>query len=300
MIRPLSPIDLLRFPFLNHPPGLGGVETLDRLGRGQQEGVSPAVLLRESMRGGVGQCIWVRQEGESLQGFVSSRRRSGPRVWEVDHLYLASGDCEGCSELFEGLSLSIAQRGGQRLFLRTPSDSPLVELLCRLGFTPLYHEVLLQRQAAPKAFPHTPQGLRRRQRRDDWGLYHLYLASTPPKVRYAYATDLEEWQDAQERGGPAAREQVYERAGEVRAWCRSWGHSDGTTFQLLLHPSEPLEFLLATASGTGNVLALIPDHQSHTIQGLLQGGFTPVREYAVLMRPLTAKVSEVTFAPARV
>ena len=91
------------------------------------------------------------------QGLVSARVRSGRRVWEVDRLYLADirspinqrpqyDPAEAAPlELLEHLIEAAGTRQAERVFLRLPSDSPVVSVAQRTGLFPYYEESLLER-----------------------------------------------------------------------------------------------------------------------------------------------------------
>ena len=93
-------------------------------------------LARSSSRVTVGD--W---NGMDLSSLASARVRSGVRAWEVDRLHLQETD--QALELLEQVVRAAGARGAERVFLRVPSDSGMVDTARRVGFFPYYEEIHL-------------------------------------------------------------------------------------------------------------------------------------------------------------
>ena len=68
------------------------------------------------------------------------RTRQGPRSWEVAHLFVDGGCVDELTTLLERAVAHIGARGAERLFLRTPLESPVVQAAKRAGFFPAFTE----------------------------------------------------------------------------------------------------------------------------------------------------------------
>ncbi|MBI2165680.1 MAG: hypothetical protein HYU29_04685 [Chloroflexi bacterium] len=300
MIRTLLPLDAVRLD----PKWFGGnsAYTLDRMGSPSQDAPSLTFIGRGiPLRG---RCALVWEEEGRLIGMASARRRSGPTAWEVDALYLApEADAE---YLLERLSANIAQRGGQRLFLRLPWSSPIQSSATRCGFVPLVRETLYRLDRPPhglsSAIVHP--GIRPKRPWDHQGLFHLYLQSTPAGLRDQWALTLAEWQDSLERGAPFCTQRVAVEEDAVVAWLMVWGRtSEGHLWLLCLPGSEDrvrtlLEHSLGLLQGRGSIFSLVPEFQGHVASGLEALDFREASQYLTLVKGMAVKVKAPALAPA--
>ena len=72
--------------------------------------------------------------GLDLASMASARIRSGVRAWEVDRLHLKEPDSSQALDLLEKIVQGAGSRGAERVFLRVPCDSPVVDVARRVGF----------------------------------------------------------------------------------------------------------------------------------------------------------------------
>jgi len=104
-------------------------------------------LARGSNRVTVGH--WARMDLASL---ASARMRSGVRAWEVDRLHIKEPDSGQALDLLEQVVYSAGSRGAERVFLRVPCDSQIVDVARRAGFFAYYEEIhLTGREWLPEA-----------------------------------------------------------------------------------------------------------------------------------------------------
>ena len=104
-------------------------------------------LARGSNRVTVGH--WARMDLASL---ASARMRSGVRAWEVDRLHIKEPDSGQALDLLEQIVYSAGSRGAERVFLRVPCGSQIVDVARRVGFFPYYEEIhLTGREWLPEA-----------------------------------------------------------------------------------------------------------------------------------------------------
>ena len=317
MIRTFRPTDVVRLPGV---PLLGApnlVRTLDRIKSRSGPLSSTIALFPSGIVPNRDRCLRVLEDEGRPGGLVVGRMRSGPRAWEVEYLHLAPGAESRGGELLEGLCGWIGERGGRRVFLRLPADSPLTPVIGRSGFIPAFRETLLERDTPWEGTTHAMvEGLSAYRSNDDWSLYHLFLTCTPASVRSACALTLEEWRDFRERLGGGGHEwllRVHEgardlpdqgrRGSEVRAWVRSWWRHGTGCFQILVAPGEPslpdlVQHTLASLSGKEPLLALVPYFQDSVVGALRDRGFRPVEEFCVFVMDVTARVREVGLVPA--
>jgi len=79
--------------------------------------------------------------GMELSSLASARVRGGVRAWEVDRLHLKAP--EQAVDLLEQVVRAAGTRGAERVFLRVPQDSQIVDEARRAGFFPYYEEIHL-------------------------------------------------------------------------------------------------------------------------------------------------------------
>lgn len=276
-------------------------------------------------------------DDKKLWGMVSARRRSGRRSWEIDRLYLYGswpsldyqdygsfsdrwdiGWYEDFSaedaglELLEQLNAAVGQRSAERVLLRLPSDSPAVPLARRSGFTNGFAETLLEgygQQAAASGgiLPprEGPPGMRPATEQDEYGLFQLYCASAPARVREVVGLTFDQWRESREPRGslfrPAGyREWVADGPDRLVAWLgisRKWVTVD---VQLMTHPDHPqrlhpaLDYALAQP---GIQRWLTPDYQEGLAERLRNRGFNQVAQYIMMVKPVAVPVRDYGMAP---
>src|SRR4030042_2306385 len=141
MIRPFLPIDLIDI-LLQGKSLSNRAKTKGNISRQERRFLTSATLLGQWLNPQGRRSSWVWAKGLRLQGLASARNRSSTSAWEVDRLLLSEDDEECCLSLLERLSLVGEESGVEKVFLRLPDESPLVDAAKETGFAPHIHETL--------------------------------------------------------------------------------------------------------------------------------------------------------------
>ena len=272
-----------------------------------------AAFLKEALGQRRDRVTLARWDGSQFRGLVSAHARRGYRVWEVDRFFISgeppkSGANSSWAidtaalELLEGVIEAVGTRYAERIFLRLPSESSFVLLARRAGFFPSFEELLLQRRESklgPAGAP-APAGLTERQPQDDYPLFQLFSAATPPAVRSALGLTFDQWRDSYEPHSRGRREWVVCSDGRITGWL---GHSRGRQAkeaEVLVHPdsSDLCRGLveLALAHG-GRQRWLVPDYQTLAADILLGHGFYETARFTILIKTVAVPVMSLGMAP---
>ena len=306
-VRTLEPLDVVRClamgmnRFPNHAITSAGICKPQSF-----IGLIPSVSrsrLQPRSKAGALVCV----EGGRFRAVASIRPRSGPKSWEVSHLY-SDPDCDGAlMELLEQAAVSSAYGGAERVFLRVEADSDIITTARRAGFFPCFSETLY-RERGPAAelgrglFDTGSHSVKRRSEHDH-ALFRLYNETTPVKVRQLTGMTLEQWKDSREPMGRRSRERALELEGDVRGWIGTSVRSGVGRIELALHPDcaaltpDIVEFGLRSLVKARSVVAVVPDYAPLTGGALEERGFRPEGEFAVLVKSM-ARMARQT-APAR-
>ena len=274
----------------------------------------PATLWREALAKRRDRITLVSWDGMRSQGLASARVRAGRRVWEVDRLYLADvrttenqrpqyDPAEAVHlQLLEHLIEAAGTRQAERVFLRLPSDSPVVTLAQRTGLFPYYEESLLGR---PDMGVHhngaaTLEGLRERLPEDDYPLFQLFSGATPQQTRVALGLTFDQWRDAQETHRRSRGDWVTERNGRLTGWLSLWSCDGEETGEVLAHPDHPesLSALVHLAMARrGTIRWWVPGYQTMTMNFLLHQGFQETARYFILIKTMAVRALSHGMAP---
>jgi hypothetical protein len=211
--------------------------------------------------------------------------------------YLSIPPEEEALALLQEPGLVLAERGAERLFLRLPADSPLLDLALRVSFLPYGEEDLF---LAPTPLPSPPPlPLRPRSPHDNQQLFQLYSLLMPPQIRQAEGMSLQEWLESQEKWGT---EKVWEKERGVQGWLRLEKKGGRGSVEVLATP-EGLEGLLGYAlrrlRGCGSLLCFAFPFQEELERSLVAYGFQKVGENTLLVKELAARARQPAFIPAR-
>jgi hypothetical protein len=274
----------------------------------------PATLWREALAQPRDRITLVSWDGMRPLGLVSARVRAGRRVWEVDRLYLADAgfpvnerpqhdQAEAAPlQLLEHLIEAAGTRQAERVFLRLPSDSPVVTVAQRTGLFPYYEESLLVR---PDRGVHhngaaTLDGLRERLPEDDYPLFQLFSGATPQQARVALGLTFDQWRDAQETHHRSRCDWVTERNGRLTGWLSLWSWDGQETGEVLAHPDHPesLSALVHLAiARRGTTRWWVPGYQEMTKSLLLHQGFQEIARYFMLIKTMAVRALSHGMAP---
>ena len=247
----------------------------------------------------------VCRRGTAPAALASARELSGPRAWEVDRLYIdgwnpyclqtvsgpdaAAGDT--MLELLDGLMQECLERGAQRVFLRCPAESALVNKVRSLGFYPFLRETVLEGSSSGRPVPQSCPDLCIRERlpKDTMGLFQLFTAATPQPVRTGLGYTVDQWLDAQNPG--LSRQWVVSHLDRITGWVAILDGNGPPEGEALVHPDRPevTDLLLeVTSNQPGLRLWRVAEYQESIRLRLLNRGFREGPPIEVLVRTATA------------
>lgn len=220
-----------------------------------------------------------------LMCLASARTRSGIRSWEIDRLLLA--DSDQALELLEQVSYSVGCNGAEKVFLRVPSDSDLVDIAKRVGFFPYFNEVHLAGSLAPLNIKVDEFSSEQPTPADLQGLFQLYCAATPQEVRQGIGMTIDQWRDSLEPAQTHLTESVLKHDGKIIGWRRCNHFGQVTAGQILGHPGHPdsTQYLVDISYQTRNWL--VPNYQIIVSELLEQQGLHEVRHYTMLVKTIS-------------
>ena len=324
MVQLRTVADASRCLLLNRPRSSNLACPKDQLG--SQSLPISVRLLKDSFVSRKRRSTFTFWHGTHLNGLGSARVRRGSGTWEIDKLYLPEdsslyhvwSDCRGgvgeadvaypddgkqeVLELLEGLTRHAGTLGAQKLYLRVPWGSPVIDIAKQDGFFPYLGERLLVGNGFTNTQP--PEAnlkLRPRLPQDEYPLFQLYSACTPSSVRAGLGMTLAQWGDGRERQTRRATEEVYEAGGRLMAWLGSSRHMGQTQFELMVHPDERRavpELLEHCLSSRGVQAWLVPDYQEFLMDSLVHRGFKEVAYFCMLIKAVAARVKSPLFAHA--
>ena len=248
-------------------------------------------------------------DGLQLGGLVSARVRRGRRAWEIDRLFMtqdhsrssANGDGQYlvpstvALDMFERIGEAVGGLGGERLFLRLSTESPIYLLARRAGFFPYFEETLLEGSASGSlgTMLTVPSEWRELLPEDYQGLFQLYCAATPQAVRAAAGMTFDQWRDAQESWG-RRRDWVAKNGGRVVGWLGFSEVHGVTGVEALASPDEAgmWEALVACAlTQTGAQRWLVPDYHEEVASQLLRRQYHEVARYSMMIKTVAVPVA---------
>jgi hypothetical protein len=275
--------------------------TLDRLGT--QDSPSPLeTALEQWFSFATGRHTWISVKGNTLRGLASARKRGSRLAWEIDCLIDAGDDDRSVlMSLLDQVTEAAGKSGALKIFVRVPASSATEDVIARCGFAPYRHETAYTAPAASIGAS-DPQSLRRRTKADLYGLFQLYSATTPERVRRYEAMTFGEWTAAQESLGKTAH-WIIERDGRLGGWLRA--ARDGSLGRFDVMGETPvLDTLIDAAAArlhqAETLYALVPDHHQDVARRLDERGFTPGESFTVLARRTVRPVKDARRVPAAV
>ena len=233
-------------------------------------------------------------DGIRLASLASARVRSGIQSWEIDRLHLK--DSEQGFELLEQAVYSAGCRGAERVFLRVPCDSELVDTARKVGFFPYFKEVHLAGAGAPSNTSFTEFSVAHRTPADLQGLFQLYNAATPQEVRRGIGMTIDQWRDSQEPVQTGRNELVLKLDGKIVGWRICESFSKATAGQTQGHPEYPdaTRHLVDISCNTQNWL--VPNYQQNVAGLLKRQGLQEVGRYTMLIKTVSVPVRSREFS----
>ena len=270
-------------------------KTWDRMGAGDSGPHPLGTALEQWLSFATGKHTWVSVRGATIRGLVSARRRAKRTAWEVDCLINADEDRSVAGSLLERMAADIVRQGAERVFLRVPAHSPVVEIARGAGFFTYAHETLY-RADNPRFGQDPGLPLRPAIKADAFGIFQLYTTVTPANIRAIEGLTFREWQAARESWGGSTKDLVLEEDGIITGWLRLLRGSEGR-FSMLIHPQRRdaqvfLQTALARLKGSQSVICLAPSRGDSLSRHLRKLGFSPREDYVAMARRLTRLVQE--------
>lgn len=303
VVRPFLPIDLIAILFQGRWLS-NRAKTKDNIGREEARFLALATLLGQWLNPQVRGYLWVWANGLRIRGIASARNRSSSYAWEIDRLLLNEQDGECCCSLLESMSVAGEKLGVEKVFLRLPAESPLVDAARGAGFIPYVTEFLYGWERGKVAgygesTSCSMRSMRRKQERDDYRLFELYEACIPAPIRRVEGMTYKEWQETKDKS--ARKELVFEKEGRLIGWLRVVTSGDIGQFEVMATDREKLEQMveygLMALDGCRYLFCLAPEFQGELTR-LLQGyGFGEVKRYSALIKELTVRSQEPCFVP---
>lgn len=306
MIRPLHPTDVVRYALFSRLGRANRVRVLDDLVQGGMSSLTLRRVCLKALSIPKGERCLVSTSGKDLLALACIRQRSGPGAWEISHLSLSLTGTEDCTELLEELCRLAAQLGAERVFLRILDNDPLAENIKRAGFFPYY--LNLEYRGHPKHSPIesvSPLPLRLRTPGDDLGLFRLYNAAVPHKVRTAIGLTMDQWRDSQEKRCGTCIEMVYENRSSICGWLQTTQEPKFGRLEVLAHPDE--EGILGALVDQGirhigsqrTICAIVSDYQGHLGRLLVEMGLEKTSEYLVMVKFMAVRAESKSVAPTK-
>ena len=174
-------------------------------------------------------------------------------------------------DLVNVVSEAVSARGATQLYARTSSSGLLGEELRRAGLF-LSHTETLYRGCGSGKTKRIHPGVRRKGAADEHGLFRLYSAATPSKVRALGGMTLEQWAASRSRAGRfgLVSEYVLEAQSLLVGWLRVVvGRLGKADIAVMLNPecsaddaSALLHLGLAEVPEGRAANVLVPDYQT--------------------------------------
>ena len=239
--------------------------------------------------------------GMDLSSLASARMRSGVRAWEVDRLHLR--ESEQALDLLEQVVRAAGARGAERVFLRVPCDSQMVDVARRAGFFPYYDEIHLtgrDREDGAADATGSPNGHQAeslgsfspedRTAPDDHGLFQLYCAATPQQVREGIGLTIDQWSDSQEQARPHRNEALLKLDGKIVGWRMYEPFGRTAAGRVVAHPGYPdvMAHLVQMSYNTPDWL--VPSWQENAVDLLTRQGLREAGRYIMLIKTVTVPV----------
>ena len=300
-VRPLGALDSVRCVLLG-PKGMTNLAvTMTGLCRPRPFRVSILSMSRRSVSLRA-RDTWVVAEQGSVHGLARIRQRSGPKSWELSHLYAESGSAQAVVRLLERAAAGAGSHGGERVFLRVDADSPIVSTARLAGYFPSHRETVYQGMAVHPGLSHSlfdaDSHLRQRRSDDDHSLFRLYNAATPVKVRQLVGMTFDQWAASHERGPGRPHEGVLQVGDDIQGRLRTSARSGKGNLIVSLHPDydaltpEVVEAGLRRLKGTRTVFAAVEEYAPRLGTALDALGFEAQGECVVLVKSVARRVLE--------
>ena len=229
-----------------------------------------------------------------VRAIAAVRPRSGPRSWEVTHLYAHPDSGVEATRLLEQAAATAARGGAERISLRVEAESEIARTARRAGFFPCERETLYRARSSVskpgKDLLDANSRFAKRRAEHDHAHFRHYNPATPLNVRQLVGMTLEQWKDSREPLAVRSQERVLEKEGAIIGWLRTSAWSGLGRIEIALHPDyialTPVlvDSALRSLAQAKSVVALVPEYAPTLSRSIEERGFTPQGEFATLVR----------------
>ncbi len=313
MIRSIRPTDLAVLTAFNRRAFPNEAKTRSGIAE-QQEGALPlGKFLEQWLSLEENRHTWIDIEKRKIKGLVSVRNRWGQSVWEIDRLLLSD---QGASDnaglrLLNYLSAVGGEVGIQKVFLRLPCESLLVEVGKQAGFFPYMAESFYRLTGNVGQEHRSPDDaalqFRPLTHADYMNVFHLYSASVPTVIRQAEAMTFQEWKETREKAAELRRkkETLVEKNGQLVGYIQTAEVGRVGQLELLVSLMDDeqlgtiLNYGLGLLSHKAFVVCFVPEYQARLGRVLERYGFECLGDFYSLVRQLAARVRQPRLVPMR-
>lgn len=250
--------------------------------------------------GDLGMPTYVLREGRRYEAIGQLRHKLGARL---AHIALISpgtaseADPEAVNlHLLEGLAIPAAQRGAHMLRAEVEETSPLFEIMRHAGFS-IYtrQQIWLRKSGTRRATSDLyVERVSRATQSDTFGIHALYANVVPPLLQQTDSapdwhadTLVYKAKDGQIKGV------IYGHEGRGNVYVQALLHDDAAQ-----HAGAILNAALKLLRcGDKAVYFCVRNYQEWMHQALIDNGFDPVRQQAVMAKHTAARVRHLKFEP---
>ncbi len=317
MITAFRMSDALRCMLVNAPGGANLAAPTESVVRCRP--LRNSALWRQSLARNTNRVTVGDWNGMDLSSLASARVRGGVRAWEVDRLHLKTLD--QALDLLEQVVEAARAHGAERVFIRVPHDSQIVDEARRAGFFPYYEEIHLtgRNPAGRRSMGDSPDAVpdaviegatdksandingqqtgtigrftaEDRAAPDSHGLFQLYCAATPQQVRVGFGMTFDQWCDSQEQPQPRRTETVLKLEGKIVGWRLREPFGDTAAGQVLAHPGHPDLTARLIETSYNTLDWLVPSYQGNAVDLLERNGLHEAGHYTMLIKTVTVPV----------
>ena len=131
---------------------------------------------------------------------------------------------------------------------------------------------------------------------DQQGLFQLYCAATPQRVREGTGVTIDQWCDSQEPARTHRSETVLKLDEKIVGWGLREPYGKTTAGRMIGHPNHPetTTHLVRLSCQTQNWL--VPDYQEHIVELLDRQGLQESGRYTMLIKTVAEPVRSREFS----
>ncbi|MCD6358344.1 MAG: hypothetical protein J7L90_00045 [Dehalococcoidia bacterium] len=249
------------------------------------------------------QRCWVWTEATGIQGLICIKKHRWSCTWTINHLLLSENAREDtCYNFLCMLGNYGREQEINKILLRLPSDSPLIEIAQQAGFSTYLREQLYQtndnikiNRNAEKSRHYT---IRPWETNDEYTIFRIYNQIFPAHIRAIEGMTFREWREV--RGTLACyqwkRQFCCEREGSLTALFGIASEQEVGQFEMMMLPGEAcaeiLSHILTCFQSYHHMRCLVPECDGTQARTLKRYGFEPTMSYSVLTRSFTLPVKD--------